>query len=170
MEHMVTFKSAEGRDGHHSAKSLEDALKFVERLRNHEGASEVRLYRMQEVPIEFRAYYKVEVAGQEAEVQASVAEKHDEDAVADKDGDTPAGAQEASRAALAAAAQATGDATPAGAGSKAGAGSASGTGAAAAPGAASGEATIGGPGSGAASTSSGTEGAEASHRRLFNRG
>lgn len=66
MEHLVTFKSAEGREGQHTAKTLEDALKFVERLRNHEGATDVRVFRMQEIPIEFKAYYKVELKGGDA--------------------------------------------------------------------------------------------------------
>lgn len=66
MEHLVTFKSAEGRDGHHIAHGLEDALRFVERLHNSEEASEIRLHRMQEIPIEFKTYVKVEVRGAEA--------------------------------------------------------------------------------------------------------
>ncbi len=61
MEHLVRFHTAEGREGHHAADSLEDALRFVERLRNTEDATNVRVFRMAEVPIEFRTYYKVEV-------------------------------------------------------------------------------------------------------------
>lgn len=61
MEHLVRFTTAEGRDGHHYAENLDEALKFVERLRNTEEASDVRVFRLREVPIEFRAYYKVEV-------------------------------------------------------------------------------------------------------------
>lgn len=61
MEHLVRFTSAEGRDGFHSANSLDEAVKFVERLRNSEEVDNVRLYRLQEIPIEFKAYFKVEV-------------------------------------------------------------------------------------------------------------
>lgn len=61
MEHLVRFTSAEGRDGYHNADSLDDALKFVERLRNNEEVDNVRLFRLQEIPIEFKAYYKVEL-------------------------------------------------------------------------------------------------------------
>ena len=64
MEHLVTFRTAEGRDGHHIAGGLEDALRFVERLHNSEEASGIRLHRMQEVPIEFKTYVKVEVRGE----------------------------------------------------------------------------------------------------------
>lgn len=73
MEHQVRFLTPEGREGHHSADTLEDALRFVERLRNAEGASEVRVFRVQEIPIEFRTYYKVELrAGEQAEPAAAV--------------------------------------------------------------------------------------------------
>ena len=61
MQHLVRFRTADGRDGHHVAGSLEEALQFVEHLRNSQGADEARLYRLHEVPIEFRTYYKVEV-------------------------------------------------------------------------------------------------------------
>lgn len=75
MDHLVTFRTAEGRDGNHTASSLDEALRFVERLRNNEGASDVRLFRMQEIPIEFRPYYKVEVGEGKAEDQAPEAEE-----------------------------------------------------------------------------------------------
>jgi hypothetical protein len=61
VEHLVRFTTAEGREGHHYAESLEEALKFVERLRNAEEAQDVRVFKLREVPIEFRAYYKVEL-------------------------------------------------------------------------------------------------------------
>lgn len=61
MEHLVRFTSSEGRDGYHTTSSLDDAVRFVERLRNHEDAQDVHLFRMSEVPIEFRTYYRVEV-------------------------------------------------------------------------------------------------------------
>lgn len=68
MEHLVKFTTAEGREGQHVADGLDDALRFVERLRNTEEVSAVRVFRMQEVPIEFRTYYKVELkAGEAAE-------------------------------------------------------------------------------------------------------
>ena len=61
MEHVVRFTTTEGRDAQHVAKSLEDALRFVELLRNNEEASVVRVFRLQEVPIAFKTYYKVEL-------------------------------------------------------------------------------------------------------------
>lgn len=64
MEHLVRFTNDEGREGQHTADSLDDALRFVERLRNSEAVAEVRVFRMQEVPISFRTYFKVELAGE----------------------------------------------------------------------------------------------------------
>jgi hypothetical protein len=61
MDHLIRFTTAEGVEGNHQAGSLDDAIAFVERLRNVEGAADVRLYRLTEVPIEFRTYYRVEV-------------------------------------------------------------------------------------------------------------
>jgi hypothetical protein len=58
---MVMFRSTDGKPGYHQAEALEDAVRFVERLRNQENVTEARIFRMQEVPIEFKTYYKVEV-------------------------------------------------------------------------------------------------------------
>jgi hypothetical protein len=64
---MVVFRSNEGKPGYHQAEALDDAIKFVERLRNQENITEARVFRMQEVPIEFKTYYRVEVAAAPAE-------------------------------------------------------------------------------------------------------
>jgi hypothetical protein len=67
---MVMFRSTEGKPGYHQAESLDDAVKFVERLRNQEQVTEARIFRMQEVPIEFKTYYRVEVNSGSAEPAA----------------------------------------------------------------------------------------------------
>jgi hypothetical protein len=58
---MVVFRSSEGKPGYHQADRLDDAVTFVERLRNQESITEARIFRMEEVPIEFKTYYRVEV-------------------------------------------------------------------------------------------------------------
>jgi hypothetical protein len=83
VEHLVKFTSAEGRDGFHTAESLDGALKFVERLRNNEEVGNVRLFRLQEVPIEFKAYYKVEIRGAEAPASGN----QPDETAADAEGD-----------------------------------------------------------------------------------
>ena len=75
MAHMVVFRSNEGTPGYHQAEALEDAVRFVERLRNHEHVTEARIFRLQEVPIEFKTYYRVEVAaGDESGAPNGIAE------------------------------------------------------------------------------------------------
>lgn len=60
---MIIFRSSEGRVGYHQTEGVDDALQYVERLRNTEGVEQVRLFRMDEVSFEFRTYYKAELAG-----------------------------------------------------------------------------------------------------------
>lgn len=63
MPHMVIFRNNEGKPGYHQADALDEAVRFVEHLRNQEQVSDARIFTMQEVPIEFRTYYKVEIGG-----------------------------------------------------------------------------------------------------------
>ena len=66
MAHMVVFRSSEGKPGYHQADALDEAIRFVERLRNQEQVTEARIFRLQEVPIEFKTYYRVEVTAEDA--------------------------------------------------------------------------------------------------------
>lgn len=71
MPYMVVFRNADGKPGYHQSEALEEAARFVERLRNHEQITESRIFELREVPIEFKTYYKVEVSGADsAEKQA----------------------------------------------------------------------------------------------------
>ena len=66
MPHMVIFRDAEGRPGYHQADRLEDAVSFVEHLRNEQHVSDTRVFSMQEVPLEFKSYWRVEVGAPSA--------------------------------------------------------------------------------------------------------
>ena len=68
--HMVIFRSPDGKPGYHQAETLDEAVGFVERLRNDDGVSDARVFRMDEVAIEFKVYYRVAVAG-EAPLEAA---------------------------------------------------------------------------------------------------
>ncbi len=57
MSHVVLSKGASGAPKVDEVSSLDEALQQVERLRNEDGASDVRILR--EVPIEVKTYYKV---------------------------------------------------------------------------------------------------------------
>jgi hypothetical protein len=61
---MVIFRSPDGKPGYHQAETLEEAVAFVERLRNEDSVTDARVFRMDEVAIEFKVYYRVEVAGE----------------------------------------------------------------------------------------------------------
>src|SRR3954471_16129326 len=61
MEHVVFHPGPDGAPAFRRFGSLEDAVRFVEHLRNAEGVSEVSVHALAPVPVAFRAYYKVEV-------------------------------------------------------------------------------------------------------------
>lgn len=63
MSHLVTFTSVEGKKGYYQSEELDEALRFVERLRNNEGVNDAQVFRLEEVQLEVKQYYKVEVAG-----------------------------------------------------------------------------------------------------------
>ena len=93
MSFMVNFRSAEGKLGYHPTESLEEAIRFVEHLRNQEHVVDARVWRLQEVPLEVKTYYKVEVAPAEP-----VAAKVDDEPVAAKADGVLAGAAAAAPA------------------------------------------------------------------------
>ena len=68
---MVIFRSPDGKPGYHQAETLDEAVGFVERLRNDDEVTDARVFRMDEVPIEFKVYYRVEVGGAEVPTDAA---------------------------------------------------------------------------------------------------
>ena len=71
MEHVVFFPAHDGSPAFRRVSNLEDAVRLVEHLRHVEGVNEVSCHALTEVPLAFRAYYRVEVpAGAEAPVPA----------------------------------------------------------------------------------------------------
>lgn len=65
MPHMVIYRNADGSPAYHQTEALEDAVRFVEHIRNEQGVNDSRLFRMEELTIEFKTYYRVEVAAGE---------------------------------------------------------------------------------------------------------
>lgn len=63
MEHVVFFPAHDGSPAFRRLASLEDAVRFVEHLRNTEGVDRVSVHALTEVPVAFKAYYKVEMTG-----------------------------------------------------------------------------------------------------------
>lgn len=67
MEHVVFFPAPDGAPAFRRVASLEEAVRLVEHLRNVEGVAEVAVHPLgAEVPLAFRAWYRVEVPASEA--------------------------------------------------------------------------------------------------------
>jgi hypothetical protein len=81
MEHVVFYPSAEGSPAFRRVPSLEDAVNFVEHLRNSEGTTDFSVHALAEVPLSFRAYYHVEVPeGADGAAEAPAAQAAEEPA------------------------------------------------------------------------------------------
>lgn len=61
MEHVVFFPAPDGSPTFRRVASLEDAVRLVEHLRNVEGVTDVAVHTLTEVPLAFKAWYRVEV-------------------------------------------------------------------------------------------------------------
>jgi hypothetical protein len=68
VEHVVFFPAHDGSPAFRRVPSLDEAVRLVEHLRNMEGVSEVSCHALTEVPLAFRAYYRVEVPAADAQV------------------------------------------------------------------------------------------------------
>ena len=72
MEHVVFFPAPDGAPAFRRVASLEEAVRLVEHLRNVEGVAEVAVHPLgAEVPLAFRAWYRVEVPAAAAAVEAA---------------------------------------------------------------------------------------------------
>jgi hypothetical protein len=81
VEHVVFFPAHDGSPAFRRVPNLEDAVRLVEHLRNVEGVNEVSCHALTEVPLAFRAYYRVEVpSGAEAPMPAQPAAEEAPDA------------------------------------------------------------------------------------------
>lgn len=80
MSFLVSFRSAEGKPGYHPTESLEEAVRFVEHLRNQEHVVDARVWRLHEVPLEVKTYYKVEVVAADAPAPKPAAPRPEEEA------------------------------------------------------------------------------------------
>jgi hypothetical protein len=70
VEHVVFFPAPDGTPAFRRFAGLEDAVRFVEHLRNVENVSSASVYSLTEVPLSFKAWYRVELPGEPAEPSA----------------------------------------------------------------------------------------------------
>jgi len=61
VEHVVFFPAPDGTPAFRRLADLDEAVRLVEHLRNVEGVSSASVHSLTEVPLAFRAYYRVEV-------------------------------------------------------------------------------------------------------------
>jgi hypothetical protein len=100
VEHVVFFPAHDGSPAFRRVGTLEDAVRLVEHLRNVEGVNEVSCHALTEVPLAFRAWYRVEVpAATDAAVPSqpsdeAPAEQVDVPALADAVAPAPVSAEE----------------------------------------------------------------------------
>ena len=66
MEHVVFFPAPDGTPAFRRLASIDDAARFVEHLRNVENVSEASVHTLTEVPLSFKAWYRVELPDAEA--------------------------------------------------------------------------------------------------------
>jgi hypothetical protein len=63
MDHVVFFPASDGTPAFRRLASLQEAVDFVEHLRNEQDVQDVSVHGLTEVPLAFRTVYRVEVAG-----------------------------------------------------------------------------------------------------------
>ena len=61
MSHMVIFQTPDGNPGYNQFESLEEAVRFVEKLRNEQHVETARMFALEEVRFDFRPYFRVEL-------------------------------------------------------------------------------------------------------------
>ena len=82
MEHVVFFPAHDGSPAFRRLTSLEDAVRFVEHLRNNEGVDQFSVHSLTEVPLSFKQYFRVELPSA-AEVLPAPAAEEPAEAVAE---------------------------------------------------------------------------------------
>lgn len=61
MSHMVIFQTPDGNPGYNQFETVEEAVSFVEKLRNDQGIDNARMFALEEIKFELKPYYKVEL-------------------------------------------------------------------------------------------------------------
>lgn len=58
---MVIFQTPDGNPGYNQFETIEEAVRFVEVLRNEQGVENARMFALEEVQFDFKPYYRVEL-------------------------------------------------------------------------------------------------------------
>jgi hypothetical protein len=58
---MVIFQTPDGNPGYNQFETLDEAVRFVEKLRNEQSVETARMFALEEVKFDFKPYFKVEL-------------------------------------------------------------------------------------------------------------
>lgn len=61
MSHMVIFQTPDGNPGYNQFETLDEAVRFVEKLRNEQSVETARMFALEEVKFDFKPYFRVEL-------------------------------------------------------------------------------------------------------------
>ena len=61
MSHMVIFQTPDGNPGYNQFETLDEAVRFVEKLRNEQSVETARMFALEEVKFDFKPYFKVNI-------------------------------------------------------------------------------------------------------------
>jgi hypothetical protein len=61
VSHMVIFQTPDGNPGYNQFESVDEAVRFVEKLRNDQGIENARMFALEEIKFELKPYFKVEL-------------------------------------------------------------------------------------------------------------
>ena len=59
MSHMVIFQTPDGNPGYNQFESLDEAVRFVEKLKNEQAVETARMFALEEVKFDFKPYFRV---------------------------------------------------------------------------------------------------------------
>ena len=77
MSHMVIFQTPDGNPGYNQFETLDEAVRFVEKLRNEQSVETARMFALEEVTFDFKPYFRVQLdppavtSGQRTEAPAA---------------------------------------------------------------------------------------------------
>ncbi len=60
-QHMVIFQNPDGHPGYNQFESVEEAVAFVEKLRNEQSIESIRIFELNELKFDLKPYYKVQM-------------------------------------------------------------------------------------------------------------
>jgi len=61
VSHMVIFQTPGGSPGYNQFDSVNEAVAFVEKLRNEQGIENARMFALEEIKFDIKTYYRVEL-------------------------------------------------------------------------------------------------------------